>query len=194
MAGGPRVPASEVPKDAVRLRTPIGDLSRKALVRLILHGVLVLSVVGTAIYAFWSAQNVGVIPGDETAVGVVFCLVVVLLLVLNRLGHWRLATWSLLVLLVLNGSLFFNLASLDRVPGFNWISLLALTGLALVSWLLARRLEWLEESEDMSQRELDRLADERDVLKGQIRALADEVDRLRASEGASEDSQDLVGV
>ena len=66
----------------------------------------------------------------------------------------------------------------------NLLSLLALAGVALVSYLTARRVEWLEEAEDMYRRELDRLADERDVLKGQVRALADEVEKREASEAA----------
>ncbi len=226
MAGGPRVPAGEAPPGAIRLSAPVGDLSRQHLVRVILHCVLGLVVLGTLVSALGSPGIEGALPIDETLVGVLFCGVIFILLVVNRLGFWKTATWGLLTCLVLSGSIFFNLASLDRVfivsaipalvaafllrpaaafelaalsagcytvvwfrhgqtPGFNWLSLMVLAGVALVSWLAARRVAWLEEADDISRRELDRLADERDVLKGQVRALADEVNRLREADRAT---------
>ena len=207
----------------------MGDLSKQHLVGLLLLGMLVLGAAGTLIGAVSSPEVHSPFPLGQTAMGILFCGWIVLLLAVNRLGYWKAATWGALACLVLSGSVFLDLGSHDRVfivtavpvvmaafllrpraafelaalsggcyvmewihhgptPSLNVLSLLALAGVALVAWLTARRVAWLEEAEDMSRRELDRLADERDVLKGQVRALADEVGRAREAAESSLDA------
>ena len=223
MAGGPRDPAGTTARGAIRLPAPIGELSRQHVVHLILSVMLLLVALGTLVDALWTPEVRSPFPVGETAVGVAFCCVIALLLAANGRGYWRFATWTALGCLTLSGSIFFDLATLDRmlivsavpvavaafvlrpraafefaglsaalytaewlhhgpVPGYNFISLLALAGVALVLYLVARRVEWLEEAEDIYRHELDRLADERDVLKGQVSALADELEEREASE------------
>jgi len=223
MAGGAREPAETVPRGAVRLSKPVGDQSRGNVVRILLRVMLVLVALGTFVGAVGAPEVNGAFGLGETAMGVLFCVVIALLLVVNRLGYWQLATWGAMGCLVLGASGLVDLVSLDRLmivtavptvlaafllhpraafelaalsagvytmewlrhgpePSYNFLSLMALVGIATVAYLAARRIQWLEEAEDISRCELDRLADERDILRGHLMALADQLERRDATE------------
>jgi hypothetical protein len=223
-----------VPRGAVRLPSPVGDQSREHVVTILLRVMLVLTALGTLVGAVWAPEINGAFGLDETAMGVIFCVVIALLLVVNRLGYWQLATWGAMGCLVLGASGLVDLVSLDRVmivtavptvlaafllrpraafelaalsagvytmewlrhgpePSYNFLSLMALVGIATIAYLAARRIQWLEEAEDISRCELDRLADERDILKGQVMVLADELERRDAAEAREKQERIVRG-